>query len=461
MKRFYLTLALVLCLILCAFAFASCGKKKTATATTGKNGTTECAHTWSDYVVDVEPTCYSLGVKSKYCTKCGAQDPASLLEIDMIDHVPSADFTVDTKPTCIANGYQSKHCSICGQPVASTVEEIPIDNKAHNVEEWLTIEPTLLAPNGNRTGTCTLCHTEVEEDLVWTPYVFSSTMTSEERAAFNREYGVDWLNHKDGNNGIYIKKSVNDIKGKEEHYYPDESNGNLGNDLLVEVSYLWNSTMTSGGGYTGEPLTFADADGYDVFHVGSKIDMKIRAGYEYGFINPADPASPAATPSIGEYGWHRLGFRIHQDAEIVGTTEKSVKYTYVATAYLDGAEVLKFDLTDWVTKYFKSTVTGLLYIAYIDENEELAYADIGAGSHSSYINSHALFIVENFFGSVNATAYVVLGDMQMTCGHDFVQDVEANANPVDATFTLDDKGTTDTADDVTCPAKIWYKAVVE
>ena len=461
MKRLYVTLALVLCLVLCAFTFASCGKKKATASTTAKNGATECAHVWSDYVVDVEPTCYTVGVKSKYCTKCGAQDLASIVELDMIDHTPSSEYTVDTEPNCTNYGYKSIHCAVCGQSIADTVERLDKDPKVHDVESWVTVEPTLLNPNGSKTGTCTLCGTDVHEELVFQPYVFSSTMTKDERTAFNQKYGVDWLNHKDGNNGIYIKKSINDVKGKENHYYPDESNGNLGNDLMVEVSYLWNSTMTSGGGYTGEPLTFADADGYDVFNVGSTIKMKIRDGYEYGYLNPADPTSPAATPSIGAYGWHRLGFRIHQDAEIVGTTEKEVKYTYVATMYLDGAEILRFDLTDWVTKYFKGTVTGLLYVAYIDENEELAYADIGAGEHTKFLNSHALFIVENFFGSVNATAYVVLGDMQITCGHDFVQKVEANPDPVDATFTLDDKGTTDTADDVTCPAKIWYKAVVD
>ncbi|MBO4284469.1 MAG: hypothetical protein J5958_07610, partial [Clostridia bacterium] len=70
MKKCTLTLALVLCLVLCAFAFASCGKDKAASTTaaaTKPAGATECAHVWSDFVVDLDPTCSDVGVKSKYC----------------------------------------------------------------------------------------------------------------------------------------------------------------------------------------------------------------------------------------------------------------------------------------------------------------------------------------------------------------------------------------------------------
>ena len=108
-------------------------------------------------------------------------------------------------------------------------------------------------------------------------------------------------------------------------------------------------------------------------------------------------------------------------------------------------------------------MTGLLYTAAIDPEDpsKLICYDIGENPASAYNNSYGLFIVEEFFNSTASTAYMVLADLSVTCGQDFVQDVEPNANPDDATFTLDDKGTTDTADDVTCPAKIWYKAVVE
>ena len=137
MKKLTIALALILCLVVSVFAFASCGKNKAASTTaaqTKANGTTECAHTWSDYVVDLEPTCSDPGIKSKYCTKCGAQDISSIAEIEVIDHTPSADYTIDTYPTCSDYGYKSIHCAVCGQIIATTVERLDKDPKAHSVE---------------------------------------------------------------------------------------------------------------------------------------------------------------------------------------------------------------------------------------------------------------------------------------------------------------------------------------
>ena len=112
---------------------------------------------------------------------------------------------------------------------------------------------------------------------------------------------------------------------------------------------------------------------------------------------------------------------------------------------------LSFDLTDWVVRYFTKTVTGLLFTAVIDpeDNTKIKYYDIGENPNSQYINSYGLIIVEDFFKAQNP-AYVVIGDISMTCGNEFVQQVKPNENPADATFEL--------AEGLTVPAKIWYQA---
>ena len=439
-------IALLLCLVMCVFAFASCGKKSN-TASTTANGTTPA----------------STAGATDATTAGTTAAPATTVPHE---HTPEDHPTIDLKPTCSTTGEQSIYCAECGMKIEGTTESIPIDPEAHKVDEWVTVEPTLLAPNGTKTGTCVLCSQPIVENLEWKPYVLNSKMTADERADFNTENGVDWLDHHDLPGGIYIKKQINQIKDSDVHYYTTEENP-LGNDLLVEVSYLWNDTMKTG--YTGEPLTFANGDGFDVFHVKSKLDAKdnrkindVLCKYEYVYPTPSAIAENSAlkTPALGDFGWHRLGFRVHQDVEIA---EGAVKYTYVASAYVDGTLVLAFDLTDWVVRYFTGTVTGLLYTAAIDPEDDtkLICYDLGENPASTYTNSYGMFIVEEFFNTEN-TAYMVLADMSVTCGQDFVQKVEPNATPEDATFTLDDKGTADDlTDDVTCPAKIWYKAVVE
>ena len=445
-------IALFLCLVMVAFSFASCSKKNNTASTTAKPAT--AAGTTA------EATTVAATTTAKATTPH--------------EHTPEDHPTIDLKPTCIAQGEQQVYCAECGQPIPGTKEPIDIDPEAHKVDEWVTVEPTLLNPDGGaKTGTCVLCEQPVEEKIEWKqPYVLVSTMTLEERQAFNTENKVDWLDNgndgSDDKNGVYIKIAESaQIKG-EKHFYPTEEDA-LGNDMLVEVSYLWNSTMDSGN-YKGGPLTFAHGDGYDVFHVASKLDAKdnrkvnnVACEYTYIVPTPAQIAENSALkkPALGEYGWHRLGFRIHQEAEIA---EDAVKYTYIASAYVDGTKVLEFDLTDWTTHGFNSTVTGLLYTARIEEGE-LKYYDLGENPDSVLRTSYGLFIIEDFFGkSVSADngAYVVFCDMTISCGQDFVQKVEQNATPEDATFTLDDKGTADDlTDDLVVPAKIWYKAVVE
>jgi len=440
-------IALLLCLVMVAFSFAACGKKNNTASTTAKATT--------------PATTTAAGTDAT--TAAATTTPVTAAPHV---HTPEDHPTIDLQPTCVTEGEQSIYCSECGEKIEGTTEKIPVDPTAHKIDEWVTVEPTLLAPNGTKTGTCVLCDAEIVENLEWKPYVLASTMTLEERQAFNAENKVDWLDHHDLAGGIYIRKQINQVKDGDAHYYVTEENP-LGNDLLVEVSYLWNDTMKTG--YTGEPLTFANGDGFDVFHIKSNLDAKDNrkinnelCQYEYVYPTPAAIAENSALkkPALGDFGWHRLGFRVHQDAVI---DNGAVKYTYVASAYVDGTLVLAFDLTDWVVRYFTSTVTGLLYTAAIDPEDDtkLICYDIGENPASAYNNSYGLFIVEEFFNSTASTAYMVLADLSVTCGQDFVQKVEANANPDDATFTLDDKGTTDTADDVTCPAKIWYKAIVE
>ena len=497
MKKLSIAFALVLALVLCVFCFASCGKK-TANATTAEQGTTPAGTTagattpdattpdattaeattaeattpeetehvhvpGAEMVIDEDPSCAAPGSKSYHCTICGAIIEETVEPIPALPHTPEDDYTIDEEPTCVAPGKKSIYCLECGQKIPGETAdvEIPIDPDAHLIdpESIVIVEPTLLNPEGTKTGVCALCDEPVVYNLDEEIFVIDSKWDVVTRADYNLEHGVDWLNHKDLGDGVMIKESINKIKDEDEHYFPTDENPE-GNDLLVEISFLWNETLSTT--YSWEAMTFGHIDGYDVFNVDSQIhpkDNRKHDGvlYEYNYVYPTEGTH---TPSIGEYGWHRLGFRVHEDAAIVDNDgTKEVKYTYLASCYLDGTLMVTFDLTDWVIHRPASTVTALLYTAEIDAEDDtkLNYFDIGdPDAQSNFATSYGLIYFEDFFKK--AGGYFVFCDLSMTCGQDFVQDVEANADPADATFTIDDKDTEETDDDVVASAKIWYKA---
>ena len=210
-----------------------------------------------------------------------------------------------------------------------------------------------------------------------------------------------------------------------------------GNDLLIEFSLLWNETLAD---CAGSALDIGVADGSDIANISftgvnaGKIAAKERTGTTYIYPTPAEiSANPSLKyVSLGEYGWHRLGFRVHQEAAIVNA---AVQYTYIITVYLDGEVVLKYDSSAWAT----STSGARLFNASIT-NEVLTYSD--NDSNSCKANTT---IVDFYAGSDN---YLVIADEYMTCGKEFVQDVVKVVSPVARTTTL---GGND------CSAKLWYQ----
>ena len=454
MKKLTLILALVLCLVLCAFAFASCGKKKAASTTAA--GKTECVHAWGDYVVDLEPTCSDAGVKSKYCTKCGAQDPASVAEVDPLPHTEAENYTVDTPATCSAEGWESKHCTVCGQPVPSTVRKIEIDENAHDVDDWVTVEPTLLSPNGSRTGTCKLCNNPVEEELTFQPTVKECT------ASTGGEY-------KPAEFGILS------VQG-DKHFYATDTEP--ANDLLIEFSILWNPTMlningdVSGteGPYCATRIMGTGASNL-TYWSGTK-DPKgswcpYAGGFEGATLTQGGPAGMMKNhgdysdyPNIGgdvaeadaddldnghEWGWHRIGLRVHQEVTNLATlkadtTAGATKPTYktTVTVYFDGVE--KFSVYG---DYESGKEANRLYSVASNGDGTVTYTEIGDAVKA------IPFVIHTTGVKNAAAAYIVTADYSVTCGTSFVQNVVRVDNPTAATYRV--------AEGVDLNARVFYK----
>ena len=473
MKKLSVTLALVLCLVLCAFAFASCGKKTgtdattkapdqsttpgattpdattpdattpdatTPDATTPDATTpdeTEHVHVRADEMtVDADPTCTTPGSKSYHCTVCSQIIPETVEAIPALGHTPEDHYTVDTPVTCVSAGSESIHCLECGEIIVETVREIAIDPDAHTIATWVEDDVSLLNPNGTKTGHCSVCDRDIVKDITYQPKIWNA-------------------NDKTSGNKV-DKRLYSAIRG-EDHFYPAESNGNVGNDLLIEFSILYNETLSHGTGWT---FDITVGDGSDFVNLKLEESANARYGTVVGGFSARDRndgkgailSTPSAAaiaadpnakyPSIGEYGWHRVAVRIHQEAAIV---DDAVAYTYTGEAYLDGNLILAFDLSKWA-----SGNTGVLLYTATIEDGRLVYADNDAP------NAWGEIAIYDFYKGTDI--YCAIADTYMTCGHDFVQSVEAVASPVAATFTFDDKGTDDTTDDVTAPAALYFKA---
>ena len=496
MKRLTIALALILCLVLCIFAFASCGKKKAASTTAGATkpaGETECAHVWSDYVVDLEPTCSAPGVKSKWCTKCGMQDPASIAEIETIPHTEGAEYVPDKKPTCIEGGYESKHCTVCGQIIAETVRPLEIDPKAHDVAEWtVTVEPTL-DTIGERQGTCTLCH-QLQTEAYALP-IYNSK-------AFEGPYA--------SGNSLVFSKTVADIKG-DKTFHPTDGNAS-GNDLWLEYSLLWNDTLKNwnqaksemslmgfknpAGSYRHFYYVYAkDGQSSDCPYTGHfdystylgdlsyncAIDLTSEGNgvglYKAGWDSPLTRAS---SPYIYDEesqttgGWHRIGIRYHQEIDF-DDAKGGIFYKGYSELYVDGIKVwhVMLDMQGyWKNNEWKQLngyggkgkadlkANNLLLweakteLADTDNAEEWTLYD------GVYYKDHDDMTVYGSmadFAKSSTAAYASLYDVIFTCGNGFVRNVTPVATPAEKTITLDDMGTEDVADDLIVSAAVFYE----
>ena len=89
--------------------------------------TSECEHTFGNWVTTVPATCKATGTKTRTCTKCGAIETTSKAKLPI--HAYGA-WETTTPATCIATGTKTKTCTGCG---VTATQEIPIDTtNGHN-----------------------------------------------------------------------------------------------------------------------------------------------------------------------------------------------------------------------------------------------------------------------------------------------------------------------------------------
>lgn len=431
-----------------------------------------------DYTVDSPASCTKTGSKSYHCTVCHEIIEGTDVVIPVLDHDWATDYTVDQDATCSAPGSKSIHCKACNAVKDGSATPIPSDPDKHVVEWTTEVIPTLLTQEGGyRDGECSLCHTPVHEDLTWQPAVFCSA-----------DPKGDYYDSESGS--FAVAKTIKDIRG-EKHFFPTDSEP-YGNDLWFEYSLLWTESLANTaearmtvaafkgcelfGFYTRDDAARKEYGGHfdmnKTFVYGSKgMDGPDWTSYretasdsvlDPGLGQPIYKGSMDSTvtedsyPAIGQYGWHRIGFRFH--AEAVASTEENPNqaaekdglkayYTGFSELYIDGVRVWKVE-TSLRGYWTGSKWSGQSY-ALIPNRASTFFAN-GKGTTTGefegaieyegvqYVDLDAVTVnmtIPNVAGATD-DFYVVIDDPQWTCGEGFVREVEPVASPVAKNITL-------------------------
>ncbi|MBR5044590.1 MAG: hypothetical protein IKX66_04510, partial [Clostridia bacterium] len=233
--------------------------------------------------------------------------------------------------------------------------------------------------------------------------------------------------------------------------------------LLVEFSILWNETILdfdpAGNGYMcgrfdkNGPLYYfspvagcptSDAEVAGAFEwmgnfktpitdseVATPVTMMSSSSNyaDYPNINGADPDHP-------EYGWHRIGVRYHFELLDGKTGAERADYRGTVTVYLDGTAIYKLSTGD---------------LGMQDKEAHLFNAERD-GDTVTYSDADSFIIpfqINRAQAKADKTVYLALADLSVTCGDNFVMQVEKVASPEAATLTV--------ADGVDIPAPIYFK----
>ncbi|MBO4284472.1 MAG: endonuclease/exonuclease/phosphatase family protein [Clostridia bacterium] len=239
----------------------------------------------------------------------------------------------------------------------------------------------------------------------------------------------------------------------ERTFCPNEVNPD-GNDLMIEYSVLYNEYLVQYLNNNNGPYVTARIGKYD-FTENSAVSWWTTCAncydsysvYPGGFektgsimtpisdsevTTPAGMVSPGGSyadyPNIGgsnpnnpEYGWHRIGIRIHEDVTTLPTATRSAEYRLTVTTYVDGVAVAKLQ-----GPLNANRTANYLYTAsYNASTGEVEYTDVG---FDRFVFLYRMKYKGNNTGA-NKSAYCVFADAYATCGKEFVQQVE-RVNPV-------------------------------
>ena len=322
---------------------------------------------------------------------------------------------------------------------------------SHSVpDKNMTGGTATLISTGTKIGTCPGCNLTVTLNDVKTD-------------------GIEWK-YTDSTKTVHkMETSLADVLAGGKHFYPASDEGGEGqNDLIIEYSFLWNSTLHD---LTGGNQVLYGSVNQDAYWMALRNNAQdcVAGSKAGGFENTAlrtveyGPAgmihgngSYSDYPNIGgsdegnpEYGWHRLAFVIHEEllktSGVSNTGDNSVvdgaSYRISQTCYIDGVKI--YELSNRSDPSFDASTY---------KNAQLLFRTTGSNAPFTYtdMSNRTIVGLEISCPKVSeGTAYAVIADYSVTAGTAFVQQVKKVASPAANVYT--------TADGTDIPAPFWYE----
>ena len=388
-------------------------------------------HSWSTIpTIDVEATCTTPGSKSIKCTVCQEVKPGSTV-VTPAEHVWGAIATADKLPTCTETGTKTIKCLFCEAKQPGTEQVVPATGHS---DVPVVVTPTFFS-EGLAEGNCSACNEPLSMTLPKTEVTLNTIDAAQ---------GV--------NNVPQLAFGIADaLQGKTFAPTADDPDGN---DLYLEFSILWNSTMETiqgkgiGWGHmaNSSDITIED-DSIEKFFSwlyyredpvwcpfvgGFEFSAGVKS-FEYGPEWKKNSTSEDDFTIIqGLDGWHRIGLQYHQN---VYENNGSFTYDVTATVYVDGVRTNEIIL-NWGDFFYSAQVVDgqTVYTDHIDVEAYYAVVyRIGNGALQA--------------GNTE-NAYFPFADCMLTVGDGFVLNVSPVANPEAQDFVQDE---------VTLSGKIYYQ----
>ncbi len=275
--------------------------------------------------------------------------------------------------------------------------------------EVLTREATVLQA-GKKAEHCKLCGAEKPTGIsvAFVPTVFTSDVGVADPAGYG------------------LSKSLSSIRGSE-HFYP--YNTRDARNLYFEYSILWNETLRNWDDATEKSemkiITFYKSGKHkEFYYLYSNAGMSqycpyanhfdfstgdettynnlgvVLGVYDNGFGGLAGndkPITESSSPSIGAYGWHRIGVLVHLEASKGSGT--AVNYVGWSALYVDGVKVWKIK-SDIKTNSSYMVANGLSLFTATNDGSKLTYSDTTPDVRCRF----------DRFGSSTDPAYAIFGE---------------------------------------------------
>ena len=284
-----------------------------------------------------------------------------------------------------------------------------------------------------------------------------------------------------GTDTYSISKTIGSIRGTK-HFFPTEEDPTY-KQLYFEYSFLWNETLanaantriTLGMLKNCEMFGLYIADDAEAGRSAGSFDLCSNLTDLWGHSTSAvytGPKDAASFPTLGDrYGWHRIGIVFDNTIQSVSNTRANkdphqIEYYGILKLYIDGEYVWECRANiqgNWSSNQWKNNDgfrvnRAMTFLANGNGTTtgEFAGAIEYNGAYCVDLDTVPVKMTITDIAASENPVYIALSDVHWVCGNGFRRNVSPVADPVDRTIVLDDKGTADPSDDVTCSGKIWY-----